>query len=86
MDDEGCRQAFEDLFAAMMSNEIENVITDLRENIGGNFRVVEALLRHLPVDSYATRGSKIRYSKQAAERVGMRRTWGLRHFRHHQGE
>ena len=67
-------------FAAVRSSEIENVIIDLRENVGGNSGVVETLIRQLPIDSYVTYGSKIRYSRQAAERVGMRKTWGTSSF------
>ena len=81
LDDEVFRQAVADFFAAVRSNEIENVLIDLRENVGGQSGVVEAFLRQLPVDSYVTYGSKIRYSRQAAERVGMRRTWGTSTFR-----
>jgi len=80
VDDEIFRRDVDDFFAAVKGNEIENVIIDVRENIGGASRVVESFLRHLPIDSYVTYGSTIRYSKQAAERVGMRRTWGTSTF------
>jgi C-terminal processing protease CtpA/Prc len=76
IDDDVFKQDVEDFFAAVKSSEIEDVIIDLRENVGGNSGVVEVFLRQLPIDSYVTYGSKIRYSKQAAERVGIRRTWG----------
>ncbi len=80
VDDEVFRQDVEEFFAAVRGNEIENVVIDVRENIGGESRVVESFLRHLPVQSYANYGSTIRYSKQAAERVGMRRTRGTSTF------
>lgn len=76
VDDEVFREDVDDFFATVKGNEIENVIIDVRENVGGNSRVVESFLRHLPLDSYVTYGSEIRYSKQATERVGMRRTRG----------
>lgn len=80
VDDDVFRQDVEEFFAAVKDNEIENVLIDVRENVGGQSRVVEAFLRHLPIDSYATYGSTIRYSEQAAERVGMRRTRGTSTF------
>ena len=80
VDDEVNRQDVEDFFTAVKDNEIENVMIDVRENVGGESRVVESLLRHLPVDSYATYGSTIRYSKQAAERASLRRTRGTSTF------
>jgi len=76
VDDEVLRRDVGDFFAAVSDNEIENVIIDVRENVGGQSRVVESLLRHLPIDNYLNYGSTIRYSEQAAERVGMRRTRG----------
>ncbi len=76
LDDEVFRRDVEDFFTAVKENDIENVVIDVRENVGGQSRVVESFLRHLPVDSYVTYGSTIRYSEQAAERVGMRRTRG----------
>lgn len=80
VDDDVFRRDAEDFFAAVRDNEIENVIIDLRENVGGQSRVVESFLRHLPIDSYVTYGTEIGYSKPAAERVGMRRTWGTSTF------
>jgi len=76
VDDEVFRRDVGDFFAAVRDNEIENVIIDVRENVGGQSRVVESFLEYLPADSYLTYGSTIRYSEQAAERVGMRRTRG----------
>ncbi|MFU8796323.1 MAG: S41 family peptidase, partial [Dehalococcoidia bacterium] len=80
VDDEVFRQDVEDFFAAAKDNQIESVMIDVRQNVGGQSRVVESFLRHLPVDSYVTYGSAVRYSEQAAERVGLRRTRGTSTF------
>ncbi|MFO7712749.1 MAG: S41 family peptidase [Dehalococcoidia bacterium] len=76
VDDEVLRRDVGEFFAAVSDNEIETVVIDLRENIGGQSRVVESFLEYLPAESYLTYGSTIRYSEQAAERIGMRRTRG----------
>ena len=76
VDDEAFRQDIQDFFAAVKDSEVGNIVIDLRENVGGQSRVVESFLSHLPIDSYVTYGTEIRYSSQAADRVGMRRTWG----------
>jgi len=76
VDDEVFRRDVGHFFAAVRDSEIENVIIDVRENVGGQSRVVESFLEYLPADSYLTYGSTIRYSEQTAERVGMRRTRG----------
>ena len=80
VDDAVFRHDVEDFFAAVKGNKIENVIIDVRENVGGQSRVVESFLRHLPIGSYVTYDTETRYSKQAAEGVGMRRTWGTSTF------
>jgi len=76
VDDDVFRQDVGEFFAAVTRYQIDTVIIDVRENVGGQSRVVEGFLRHLPIDSYTTYGTTIRYSEQAAERVGMRRTRG----------
>ena len=74
--DEEFKKEVEDFFAAVKRSEIENVIIDVRENIGGDSRVMEAFMRQLPIDRYITYGTTIRYSELAAKRAGMRRTKG----------
>ena len=80
VDDEVFRRDVEHFFAAVQEAGIDNVAIDLRQNIGGQSRVVESFLRHLPITSYVTYGTTIRYSQQAAERMGMRRTRGTSVF------
>lgn len=80
IDDELFREDVKEFFAAVRSSGMDHVIIDLRENIGGHSGVVEAFLKQLPIDSYLSFGSRTRYSRQAAERVGMRRTWGFSTF------
>jgi len=80
LDDEVFRQDVEDFFSAVREAAIDNVLIDVRDNVGGQSRVVESFLRQLPIESYVTYGSTTRYSRRAAERVGMRRTRGTSTF------
>lgn len=80
INDEIFSNEVEDFFDAVRSYAIENLAIDLRGNVGGDSRVLDAFMKNLPVGSYKTYGTRINYSKLAADRVGFRRTWGAANF------
>ncbi|MEW6522304.1 MAG: S41 family peptidase [Bacillota bacterium] len=58
-------QALRRFFQEVARAGIKNVVVDLRYNTGGNSRVADLFMQYLPVDSYLSFGSTIRYSPEA---------------------
>lgn len=63
------RNALKALFREVRSQQINNIIVDLRRNDGGDSRVIDEFLAYLDVDRIKTYGSTVRYSGDARRKT-----------------
>ena len=70
-------QFLEMMFKDIKENKIENIILDLRGNVGGSSTVARAFLKYIDVEGYLSFGGKVRYSKQISKRLGYNRKNGV---------
>jgi hypothetical protein len=67
---QGYLSALKNFFEEAHTKGIRNIAVDLRNNYGGDSRVIEYFMNYMDVDSYKSFGSFIRYSNQAAAQNG----------------
>ena len=68
--DDAYRRTLYELFEAVARKGIGRLAIDLRENSGGNSRVVDDFLRHLDVDAYRNYGGVMRVSEPLIAKTG----------------
>lgn len=68
--DEGYNQFLRTMFQDIKGNGIENIIVDLRGNLGGNSMVADEFLKYVDIEEYKYYGATRRMSKAAAEQRG----------------
>ena len=77
------RKALRSFFERVRDHDIRNVAIDVRQNGGGNSRVIDEFLRYLDISRYRHFGGDIRYSKEVAAQRGYSRTSGYRRGKPH---
>lgn len=71
----------EEFFKDVKENNIKNIAVDLRDNTGGNSKVIEEFMSYLNIDEYKAFRSSIRFSKEAHEQRGYLRQSGYINYK-----
>ncbi|EOD01109.1 S41 family peptidase [Caldisalinibacter kiritimatiensis] len=79
--DEKYKTTVANFFKEVSKYNIKNVAVDVRNNSGGDSRVVDEFLRYIDIDNYLSFSGDIRYSKQASEQRGYSRKSGYKSYR-----
>lgn len=74
------KKSLEDFFYEIRNNNIENVVLDVRENIGGSSSVINTFMNYTSINNYKSFGSITKFSELAADRLGLRRKRGTREY------
>lgn len=64
------KNVLNDYFKDVQKNKIDNIVIDLRKNLGGNSSVTDEFLRYLKIDKYKSYGSEIRFSEEVKKQRG----------------
>ncbi len=71
----------ESFFKEVRDNKIENIAVDLRNNTGGNSKVINSFISYLNIDDYKVfSGTYIRFSKYASDQNGHLKNFGYKEF------
>ncbi|MEN8700162.1 S41 family peptidase [Bacillus infantis] len=71
------QSAVDAFFLETVEKGIDNIVIDLRGNDGGETAVTNSFLKHLPASTIQSVGYLTKYSTDAANRYGYRRTKGM---------
>lgn len=67
-------------FEEVYKENIKNIAIDVRNNTGGDSRVINEFIKYLDVKQYKDFSGAIRYSKEAVEQRGYERDSGIKNF------
>lgn len=73
-------ETLSEFFHEVREKRIRHVAVDLRNNFGGDSRVLDAFLRYVDVDSYRGYGSLVRFSPQVVEKFGWDQDKGIQRY------
>lgn len=74
------KEAVNSFFNEVKNNSIENVVVDLRHNMGGDSTVINTFLNQIAVEEIKAFSSGIRYSKEAKAEIGYFPISGFKNF------
>lgn len=68
--DEHYKSVLKDYFKDVQKNGIDNIVIDLRKNLGGDSGVTDEFLRYLDIDEYKNYGAEVRFSEEVRQQRG----------------
>lgn len=69
-------------FQDVAQYSISNIVVDVRENLGGDSRVIDEFIRYINIDEYKSYGTEIRFSHYAKQQRGYNQLHGTNFYPH----